>query len=330
MRRGLFVLNKEVFASIYGPRERAAIHQMLQIPLLPYSNEDVSCHPELLQDVDILLSGWGAPKLDAAFLQAAPKLKAVFYGAGSIKAVVTDAFWEKSIPITSAYAANAVPVAEYTFAQIILCLKRVWWYTQAVREKRTFPERPHTPGAFGSYVGLISLGMIGRKVAEFLQQLDVHVLLYDPYITRQSAATLGVSLCSLDEIFQRADVVSLHTPWLAETENLIRGHHFLSMKPNASFINTARGAVVCEPEMVQALSARPDIQAVLDVTYPEPPAADSALYRLPNVLLTPHIAGSVQTECRRMGRYMVDEIGRFLAGRPLQWSIDRERASVLA
>ncbi len=330
MHRGLFVLNKKSFGSIYGPAERKAIHQLLHIPPLPYSREEIALCPELLMDIEVLVSGWGAPKLDAAFLEAAPRLQAVFYGAGSIKAIVTDCFWDKAIPITSAYAANAVPVAEFTFSQIILCLKRVWYYAQAVRKEHTFPERQHTPGAFQTNIGLISLGMIGRRVAEFLKLLDVNVLAYDPYLTDQIAAELGVRLCSLDEIFHCSDVVSLHTPWLPETENLIRGHHFLSMKPNASFINTARGAVVCEPELIDALTVRQDIQAVLDVTHPEPPAPESPLYRLPNVMLTPHIAGSVQDECRRMGQYMVEELRRYLSGEPLEWAIDRECAALLA
>jgi phosphoglycerate dehydrogenase-like enzyme len=102
------------------------------------------------------------------------------------------------------------------------------------------------------------------------------------------------------------------------------------MKPGASFINTARGAIVREGEMIEVLRARPDLFAVLDVTYPEPPAPDSPLYTLPNVILTPHIAGSMDGECRRMGRYMVEELRRYVKGEPLRWGISRERAAVLA
>ena len=102
------------------------------------------------------------------------------------------------------------------------------------------------------------------------------------------------------------------------------------MKPNATFINTARGAVVREAEMIETLRHRPDLQAVLDVCDPEPPAPDSPLLTLPNVVLTPHIAGSMGTECRRLGRCMVDEVRRYLAGEPLHWQITEADAARLA
>jgi phosphoglycerate dehydrogenase-like enzyme len=102
------------------------------------------------------------------------------------------------------------------------------------------------------------------------------------------------------------------------------------MKPGATFINTARGAVVREQEMIAVLQQRPDLFAVLDVTYPEPPEPDSPLYTLPNVVLTPHIAGAMGVECNRMGRYMVEELKRYLRGDSLEWGITREMARVLA
>jgi phosphoglycerate dehydrogenase-like enzyme len=139
-----------------------------------------------------------------------------------------------------------------------------------------------------------------------------------------------VELCSIEDVFRRADVVSLHTPWLKETEGLITGAHFAAMKPGATFINTARGAVVREDEMIQVLKQRPDLFAVLDVTYPEPPEPGSPLYSLPNVVLTPHIAGAMGTECRRMGCLVVEELQRYLNGEALQWAINRQQAAVMA
>ena len=172
--------------------------------------------------------------------------------------------------------------------------------------------------------------MIGRLVRERLRPFDLKVLAYDPFIKPEDAAALGVTLVPLDVLFRKCDVVSLHTPWLKETEGLITGALLASMKPGATFINTARGAVVREAEMVEVLQQRPDLSAVLDVTDPEPPVANSPLYTLPNVLLTPHIAGSMARECRRMGRYMVEELDRFLTGRPLAWKIDKTKAALLA
>jgi phosphoglycerate dehydrogenase-like enzyme len=139
-----------------------------------------------------------------------------------------------------------------------------------------------------------------------------------------------VELCSLEDIFRRSDVVSLHTPWLKETEGMVTGAHFELMKSGAVFINTARGAVVRENEMTEVLSRRPDLTAVLDVTNPEPPEKESLLYTLPNVVLTPHIAGSMDGECRRMGSYMLEELKRYLNGEPLLWTVTNEKFKLMA
>ena len=181
-----------------------------------------------------------------------------------------------------------------------------------------------------STVGIISLGMVGRRVCELLQHFDLHVLAYDPYADAHCAEQLHVQRCSLDDIFRRSDVVSLHAPWLKQTEGLIAGAHIASMKPKASFINTSRGAIVRENEMIDVLRRRPDLQVVLDVTWPEPPEPNSPLWTLPNVALTPHISGSMDRECRRMGRAMIDECKRFLRGEKLLWAITREMVPNLA
>ncbi len=332
MLKALYILDPGPYAWIYGPQERADIAQLVDVYAPPQTRASIQTDPSVLAPAEIVLSGWGAPEFNAALLDKMPNLKAVFYGAGSVRGVATDALWERGIVICSAWGANAVPVSEYTLAQILFSLKHGWRLAQHVRAQRAYPPREAMtcPGAYGSTVGVISLGMIGRLVCERLKPFDVRVIAYDPFVSPEVARALNVELCSLDEVFRRADVVSLHTPWLPETEGMIRGRHFALMKPGATFINTARGAVVNEPEMIAALQDRPDLFAVLDVTHPEPPAPDSPLYTLPNVLLTPHIAGSMNDECRRQGRYMVDELRRYLSGQPLQWQITRERAALLA
>ncbi len=330
MYKALYLLDTRAYDVIYGPEERADLAALLDISAPPQTAESIRQDPHPLADAEVILSGWGCPRLDADFLDSAPKLQAVFYGAGSIRSIVTDAFWARTIPITSSYAANAVPVAEFTLSQIIFCLKRGWQHVFAIREQRSYVQRIPAPGAYGSTVGVISLGMIGRMVCHRLQALDVRVIAYDPFVDEADAVSLGVELCSLDDIFRRADIVSLHTPWLPETEGMITGAHFAMMKPGATFLNTARGAIVREQEMIDVLRERRDLLAVLDVVWPEPPATDSPLFTMENVVLTPHIAGSLDSECRRMGRIVVDEVRRFVQGEPLQWAISREQAAVMA
>jgi phosphoglycerate dehydrogenase-like enzyme len=244
--------------------------------------------------------------------------------------VATPALWERGVRITSGYAANAVPVSEYALAAILFSLKRGWHFAFSARREKALPAQGQVPGAYGSTIGLVSLGMVGRLVRERLRPFDLRVVAYDPYVTPEEARVLGVDLMPLEDLFASSEVISLQTPLLPETEGMIRGSHLASMKRNATLINTSRGAVVREAEMVEVLEVRPDLWAVLDVTHPEPPEPGSRLYDLPNVVLTPHIAGSLGSECRRMGRLVVDELRRYVTGELLEHEITRERAALLA
>lgn len=325
----IYILGDGLFEKVYGPEEQHDLAARGTVLAPPFNASTILQHPDVVRRADVIMSSWGMPVMDEAFLAAAPRLKAVFYAAGSVKGFVTDAFWSRNIALCSAWGANAVPVGEFTLAAILFSLKHAFRLNRTYCETHVSGDRK-LPGAYGSTVGLVSLGMIGQLVRERLRPFDVKVLAYDPFVKPADAAKLGVTLVPLEVLFRESDVVSLHTPWLKETEGLITGDLFASMKQGATFINTARGAVVCESEMIGVLQRRPDLFAVLDVTYPEPPVAGSPLYTLPNVFLTPHIAGSMENECRRMGRYMIEELDRFLAGQPLVWQVTREKAALLA
>jgi phosphoglycerate dehydrogenase-like enzyme len=315
---------------IYGEEERAAVAGLADVYAPFQTGNSVAKNPGVLAEAEVILSGWGAPAMDGGFLAAAPNLRVVLYGAGSIRRVATPAFWERDLRITSAYAANAVPVSEYALTVILFSLKRGWHFAFSAQREKALPRQGQVPGAYGSTVGLVSLGMVGRLVRERLRPFDLRVVAYDPFVTPEEAHVLGVDLMSLEDLFASSDVVSLHVPLLPETEGMILGSHLASMKRNATLINTSRGAVVREAEMVEVLGERPDLWAVLDVTHPEPPEPDSRLFDLPNVVLTPHIAGSLGNECRRMGRLVVDELRRYVAGEPLKLEITRERAALMA
>jgi len=329
--KALFILEASAFHAIYGMEEQKELEQLADFVAPAQTPETIRANPALLADVEVIFSGWGAPKMDEEFLKAAPKLRAVFYGAGSIRYFTSEAFWKRNITVTSAYAANAVPVAEYALATILLSLKRFWSFAAQTRRGEGWgdPMR-EVPGAFRSAVGLISFGMIARRLFDMMGAFDLQRLVYCPFLTDEEAKRMGVTRCSLDEIFEKADVVSLHTPDLPSTRGMITGRHFSMMKKGSTFINTARGAVVNEPEMIEVLQKRPDLTAILDVCEPEPPVSGSPLLTLPNVVLTPHIAGSMGPECQRMGHYMVEEFQRYLAGELLKYQISEEAAAKLA
>ncbi len=332
-KQAIYALSEKAFNQIYGPEQRRQIDAMLSVEAPLQTSEVLRRDPSALQRAQIVFGGWGSPRFDAALLALAPRLEAVFYGAGTIRGVVSDAFWERDLVITSSYAANGVPVAEYTEAMIVLALKQALRQMLQARQDLAWRrDEGAIQGAYGTTVGLVSLGMIGRLVAERLRRHDLRVLAYDPLLSQAQAdaAGLNVRMTSLETLFAQCDVVSLHVPKLPSTLGLVTEPLMRSMKPHATLINTARGAVLDEPGLCRVLEQRPDLFAVLDVTDPEPPAADSPLYRLPNVALTPHVAGSLGAECRRMGQLAVDECQRFLEGRPLLWRIGREQAAIMA
>jgi phosphoglycerate dehydrogenase-like enzyme len=318
MLKAVYILDPADMERIYPPSVQFEIARLVDVTSGVLSPNEALKRPELLKDMDILFSGWGGPILTREFLEMAPRLKAVFYGAGAIGYMLTDAFYQREIVVTTSNHINAIPVAEYSMAQILLGLKGTWRQARDTRTIREF-RRPRlsVAGVYGSRVGLISLSTIGRLVVENLKPFRTKIIAYDPTVDRAEGERLGVEMVSLRQVFATADVVSVHAPVLMETLGMVTGSLLASMKEGATFINTARGDVVREDEMIEVLRRRPDLTAVLDVTLPEPPVPDSPLYELPNVILTPHIAGSLDGECRRLGEFMVDELRRYMTNQPL-------------
>lgn len=298
-----------------------------------YTQYDITENPEKFSDVEYIFSTWSMPGGDNDdFAKYFPKAKALFYAAGSVKYFAKQ-YLDKGIKLFSAYAANAVPVAEFSLAQILLANKG---YYRAVRseltdgyEKAAEISKAHV-GNYGAKVGIIGVGMIGRKVIELLSPFKVDILVYDVFLSDEEAKSMGVKKASLEELFSECDVISNHLANVPATVGIIKGELFSMMKPNATFINTGRGAQVDEEGMLSVLAKREDISAVLDVTIDEPPAKDSGFYKLKNVFLTPHIAGSQGCEVSRMAEYMLDEFRRFLSGEPTEYEITKEKLAKMA
>jgi len=326
------VLPASILDEVYGTVGVAEIARHTRLVSPPLTREELASesHP-WTHEVELLFTSWQAPVFDVGTLARFPRLRAVFYGAGSIRYMATPEFWRRDIILTTAASANAVPVSEYTIAATLMGLKRMWPLSRATRDSKTFDRGSFEPdGPFRSRVGLISMGVIGRLVRERLLPFDLEVAAYDPFLSPTNAADFDVLPLSLAELFASCSVVSLHAPRLPETIGMITGELIASMKPNATFINTSRGALVKETEMCTVLRHRPDLQAVLDVTDPEPPSPDSPLYSLPNVVLTPHIAGSLGWERRRLGKLMIEEFHRFRRGEPLHHKVTEAQAASMA
>lgn len=268
-----------------------------------------------LAEVDVLVTGWGCPVLDAAVVAAAPRLRAVVHAAGSVRHHVTDAVWDHGIAVSSAAAANALPVAEYTVAVVLLAGKNVLASADGFKTLRTREATriADAGGNYGARVGVLSASLVGRRVLDLLRPFDLEVLVHDPYVPDHELRLLGAEPVGLAELFARSDVLSVHAPLLPETRGLVDGPLLARLRDGATLVNTARGAVVDHAALeAELVSGR--LNAVLDVTDPEPLPVDSPLWDRPNVLLTPHVAGSLGNELRRLTDSAADEVERLAAG----------------
>jgi len=305
---------------VFPPRRLQTLGPGLRL-LSPVPMEDFTSprSQELLAETDILITGWGCPKLDAAALTAAPRLTHVLHAGGTVKHHVGDECWDRGIKVSTAADANSIPVAEYTVAMILLANKRVLQIARKLHTEKTeiepdqvFPDM----GNFGKRVGIIGASRIGKHVIRLLKSYDVQVVVADPFLDDAAAADLGVERVSLEELVAGSDVVSLHAPSLPSTRNLIHQGLVASFKPGATFINTARGELVDQDALLRRIQ-QGDLYAVLDVTTPWVLPADSGFYTHPNVLLTPHLAGSLGMELERMAVSTIEEAQRISRGEPL-------------
>ncbi len=269
----------------------------------------------LLPPADACITSWGVARLDADVLDAAPRLRAMAHMGGSVKRFVSDALWQRGVHVTSAGKILAVDVAETTLGLMIVGMKKVWPLAQHVRTGgwRDTPWWPARELAH-KQVGVIGASNVGRHVIKLLHAFDVTILLYDPYVSPEEAQRLGAVNLELEALLSRADIVSLHAPLKPDTRHLLNAERLALMKDDALLINTARGGLIDESALIAELQ-KGRFFAFLDVTDPEPPTADSPLRSLPNVIVTPHLAGCIE-DCSRMGELAVEELRRFFAGEP--------------
>ena len=323
----------ENIEKVYGAENRQAIRRMAMMEEAVYTKEDVLRNRESFERVEVIFSTWGMPSFSEEEIRSIfPQLKAVFYAAGSVQGFARP-FLHCHIKVFSAWAANGVPVAEYTTAQIVLANKGFfaagrWMSNGLVEQARAVFS--HYPGNYGEKVGIIGAGMIGKLVIGMLKQYQLQVKVFDPFLPEEAAITLGVEKCSLEEIFAECLVVSNHLANNQQTTGMLTGQHFASMRPYATFLNTGRGAQVVEAELAAVLRERPDLTAILDVTEPEPPEAGHAFYELPNCILTPHIAGSSGSEVHRMAEYMKQEYERFVRNVQCRYEVTLQMLDTMA
>ncbi len=297
-----------------------------------FSKKDFDKNIDILQKADYIFSTWGMPILSKEEIKYYfPNVKCLFYSAGTVQ-YFAKPFLESGIRVFSSASANAVPVSEYTFAQIVLANKGFY---QASKFYRIFiPYSVYAGqssiGNFKKKIGLVGLGAIGSMVAEKLKTLDVEVFAYDPFMTQENADKLGVKLVDIKRLFSECDVISNHLANKKELNNFYNRDLFKLMKKKSTFINTGRGKQINEYHLFSSLIFHPTKTAVLDVQKYEYFPFISPLFYCPNIILTPHIAGSTGGEVVRMAEFMLEEFLRYLNKENLKYEVTLTSLSKMA
>ncbi|MEQ1768904.1 MAG: hydroxyacid dehydrogenase [Devosia sp.] len=322
--------DKRLYRDSFAPDDWRRLEAVTDIvepqPLMSYLDQPAR---SILPQIDILVSGWDAPLLDEAGLANLPRLKLITHLGATLKAHHAPVVWERGIRVSAAVEAIGRPVIEFTLAAIVFAGKKVFERSHAYCSTRRFPGADDTfdIGLMGQTIGIVGASRIGLPVIQRLQAFDVHVLVYDPFLSREHARGLGAEKVeNLDDLLIRSDIVSIHAPITDATRGMIDKRRLGLIKTGATLINTARGVLVDQLALISELETG-RFFAMIDVTDPEPLPPDSPLFHLPNVLLTPHMAGPMGLERRRMFTSAVDEIERFCSGRTLRGEVPLESLS---
>jgi len=260
-------------------------------------------------------------------IEAAKQLKVIGRHGVGVDNIDVQAATEKGIVVVNTPNANATSVAEHTVTVIGALAKRTVAYDRATREGRWELRNSYTAVDLdGKTLGLIGIGRIGTMVARRVAvAFNMKVIAYDPYVTAEKAKELGVELCGgMDDVFRQADVVSLHTPLTPETRRFVNAARLRLMKPTAFLINLSRGEVVDEEALCEALKSGVIAGAAIDVFDPEPPPADSPLFALDNILLSPHSAALTQECVIRMATGAAEGVVDLLSGKRPQFVVNPE------
>lgn len=294
----------------------------------PFTQEELI---EIMPDIDAVFTCWQSNQFDEKILQHAPKLKILAHLAGSVTPFVSPELYDRGIQVIGANDGHfAESVAEAALTYSIVGLRRMkeiilhidkdreegWMYGK-VLEKR---------GLFDRTVGLVSFGAVARHFARLLQPFHCKIKVFDiKPIAPEVLEEFGMEQVSLEELFSTCDVISLHTPWTPETENMVDRRMLSLIKKDALLVNTARGKLIDEPALIEELKTG-RFSAALDVYWQEPLPSGSGLYDLPNVMLMPHIGGPTRDRLPVIASDLMEEVYDYLYnGKPLKNVIGKKR-----
>lgn len=235
-----------------------------------------------------------ATKVTAKVIEAAERLKVIGRAGSGLDNVDTQAATRRGVVVMNTPGGNTVTTAEHTMSLILAMTRRIPQATSSMKAGKWEKERFMGVELYNKTLGIIGVGQIGGYVAKLAQGLSLNVIAYDPYLSEEQAQKMGVHLVDLAEIYRRADIISVHTPLTAETRSLINADAIAQMKPGVMIVNCARGGVINETDLVEALKARRVAAAAFDVFEEEPIRTDHPLLALDTFICTPHIGASTE------------------------------------
>lgn len=322
------LLDQIVFPQVINPKTLEKLKALGEVSINQTRGNEVENAMELIQDADFVITSWGSPAMTKELLDKAPNLKLIVHAAGSVKSIVTDEMYDRGIRITSAAQVLSTGVSETALGLTIASVKNFFalnaethaggWSHDGITEM------------YDITIGIVGFGFAGKHYAELLRPFAVDVIAYDPGVSAEEMEQVGVKKATLEEVFAQSHVISLHAPQLPSTYHIVNRESLATMRDGAILINTARGTLVDEEALVEALESGKLKYACLDVTDPEPPAEDSPLRRLPNCILTPHLAGQAANGLKKLGDHCYQQIINYLEGKELQGEVLRETLSTIA
>jgi D-3-phosphoglycerate dehydrogenase len=254
-----------------------------------------------------------ATTVDAEVLGAAPKLKIVARAGVGLDNVDVDAATERGVLVVNAPTSNIHSAAEHALALLLAAARQITAADASLRAHTWKRSSFSGTEIFGKTVGVVGLGRIGQLVAQRLAAFGAHIVAYDPYVSAARAAQLGIELLSLEELLGRADFISVHLPKTPETAGLIDKEALAKTKPGVIIVNAARGGLVDEAALAEAVTSGHVRAAGIDVFSTEP-CTDSPLFDLPQVVVTPHLGASTEEAQDRAGTDVAASVKLALAG----------------
>ena len=311
----------ETHRTFFTNRAMTALNGLGEVVSGRFTREELR---DSLRGADVLMCGWGVPVMDEDLLQNADRLKLVLYTGGSVAGFMTEELVKRGITVCSGNRLYASSVAEGTIGYILLAQRRLPKIIRETEEQGWAAEY-YTDGIRFKTVGLIGFGMVAKELAKMLRAFDCRVKIASDWFTEDMEEEYRAEKATMDEIFSTCDIVSLHESLTPETVHMIGRRQFGLMKQDALFVNTARGPIIVEEELAEAVRFG-HIRAVLDVYDREPLPMDSCLRGLENLILIPHRGGPTVDVREYVTLALIDDLKRFGNGEKPEHEIPWEYA----